>query len=58
MRLEKAMRRDADGQDCRLRVLGQQKVAFRAVEAQPAETLTERLVCFRECVATDLKRIG
>jgi hypothetical protein len=52
------MRRHTDGKNCRLRVLGQQKLVFRPFETQPAETITQRVVCFRERLATDWERVG
>jgi hypothetical protein len=58
MRREKAMRRHTDGKNCRLRVLGQQKLVLRPFETQPAETITQRIVCFRKRLATDRERVG
>jgi hypothetical protein len=56
--LEQTTRRDADGQDRRLRVLGQHEPVFGPFENEAAERLAKRLVSLRERVTTDRKRVG
>ena len=49
---------DAHGQDGRLRVLGEQQLILRAVEAQPAEILPQSRVGLGHCVARHRKGLG
>jgi hypothetical protein len=57
-RAQEPIDREARGEDRGLRVLGQGELVGRALEAQPAERLAERLVRFRERVAADRVRAG
>ena len=57
-RCQQPERGDADSQDRRLRVLGQDQLILRALEDHAAERLAQRRVRFVEGLTADRERIG
>ena len=58
VRFDQPMHGHAHCQNRRLRVLGEQQPLLRPLEAERAQRLAERIVCFREHLATNREIIG